>query len=230
MIRRLFTDIAGIYDRMNLLLSLGLDHVWRRKALRLIPPCHPRHIIDLATGTGEMAFRLSDRFLEANVIGIDLTPAMLNIARSKNTSTRVTFAEADARAFRAPLACRDASVDLVTCAFGFRNFPDRAAALHECARTLRPGGLMLVLEFFRPRNSVLRALIDLWIRTLARFFAPGCQSAYTHLRKSMRETCQEDEFIREAEAHGLRPNGRRFFPPACTALLFKRETDLRAKH
>lgn len=228
MIQRHFTDIASIYGRMNRLLSLGLDRHWRRKALLLVPSCHPRHIIDLATGTGDLAFLLAEHFTEANVLGIDFTPAMLKIARSRNTCPRVTFAEADAQAFRVPLACKDASTDLVTCAFGFRNFPNRTAAIQECTHVLRPNGKLLVLEFFRPKYRLLGALTDLWIRTLTRLFAPSCRSAYAHLRESMRETCSEDAFIQEAEARGLKFAGRHFFPPACTALLFNRETDRQA--
>lgn len=225
MIQRHFTDIARIYGRMNRLLSLGLDRYWRRKALLLVPPCRPHLVIDLATGTGDMAFLLAGHFTEANVIGIDFTPAMLEIARGRNTCPRVAFAEADAQAFRDSLACKDASADLVACAFGFRNFSNRAAALRECVQVLRPGGKLLVLEFFRPKCRMLGALTDLWIRVLASLFAPTCRSAYGHLRESMRRTCSEEAFVQEAEARGLKFAGRQFFPPACTALLFSRETD-----
>lgn len=230
MIQRHFTDIASIYDRMNQLLSLGLDRYWRRDALLLVPACRPRRIIDLATGTGDLAFLLAKRFTEANVLGIDLTPAMLEIARSRNTCPRVMFMEADAQTFRTRLDCSEASVDLVTCAFGFRNFHDRMAALKECAHTLRPNGRLLVLEFFRPKNRMLGALTDLWIRTMVHWFAPGYRSTYAYLRESIRETCSEKKFIQDAEACGLTFADRRFFPPACTALLFSRETDRLAEH
>lgn len=229
MIQRHFTAIASIYDRMNRLLSLGLDRCWRQKALLLIPPCRPSHIIDLATGTGDLAFLLAERFTEANVLGIDFTPTMLKIAQSRNTCPRVLFAEADAQSFRASLACKDASVDLVTCAFGFRNFPNRATALSECAHVLRLDGKLLVLEFFRPKYRILGALTGLWIRMLAWLFAPDCQSAYTHLRESMQGTCSEDAFIQEAKTRGLKFIDRRFFPPACTALLFSREMGRQAE-
>ena len=228
MIQRLFTDIAGIYDRMNRLLSLGLDRRWRRNAIRLVSTCRPRRIIDLATGTGDLAFLLAERFTEANILGIDLTPAMLEIARNRNACPRVTFAEADAQVFRTHIDCADASADLITCAFGFRNFHDRAASLRECAHALHPDGRLLVLEFFRPKNHTIGMLTDLWIRATVRLFAPCCRPAYDHLRESIWKTCSEETFIRDAEDSGLKFADRRFFPPACTVLLFRREMDQRA--
>ena len=97
MIRRLFTDIAAIYDRMNHVLSLGLDRRWRRVAAADVKGT-PTRILDLACGTGDFAFALARRFPKAEITGVDLTPAMLEIARAKNTFPRIRFVEGDALA------------------------------------------------------------------------------------------------------------------------------------
>ena len=97
MIRRLFTDIAAIYDRMNHVLSLGLDRRWRRLAAADVKGT-PARMLDLACGTGDFSFALARRFPEAAITGVDLTPAMLEIARAKNRSPHIRFMEGDALA------------------------------------------------------------------------------------------------------------------------------------
>ncbi len=182
MIRRLFTDIAAIYDRMNHVLSLGLDRRWRRMAAADVKGT-PTRILDLACGTGDFAFALARRFPEAEIVGVDLTPAMLEIARAKNPSPRIRFMEGDACDLspctpQAPFA-------LCSCAFGFRNFPDRRRALCEARRLLEPDGELLVLEFFRPGNALLGRITSAWLRLMAALFARRNTSAYRYLRESM---------------------------------------------
>ena len=157
--RGMFTRIAGMYDRLNRVQSLGLDVLWRRRALaRLageVPS--PRTILDLATGTADFAIAAARHFPGAHVTGVDLTPAMLDVGRSKveaaGLAGRVSLEVGDACA----LACADASADVAICAFGFRNFPDRVRTLREVVRVLAAGGHLLVLELFRPRFRVLAA-------------------------------------------------------------------------
>ena len=138
----MFTRIAGRYDRLNRVQSLGLDVLWRRRSLaalaRVAPS--PRRILDLATGTADFAMASARRVPGAFVTGVDLTPAMLDVGRRKveaaGLAGLVSLEEGDACA----LACADASADVAICAFGFRNFPDRAEALREVARVLTPDG------------------------------------------------------------------------------------------
>ena len=168
--RGMFTRIAGMYDRLNRVQSLGLDVLWRHRALarlaRVSPS--PHRILDLATGTADLAIAAARRFPSAHVTGVDLTPAMLEVGRRKveaaGLAGRVALEEGDACA----LARANGSADAVVCAFGFRNFPDRAAALREVARVLSPGGHLLVLELFRPRFRVLAAAIAAWIAPVRR--------------------------------------------------------------
>jgi len=221
--RGMFTRIAGMYDRLNRVQSLGLDVLWRNRALaclaRVAPS--PRRILDLATGTADLALAAARRFPDVHVTGVDLTPAMLDVGRRKvetaGLAGRIVLEEGDACA----LACADASADAVVCAFGFRNFPDRAAALREVARVLAPGGHLLVLELFRPPFRVLAAATAAWMACVAHLFAGGVREDYAYLRKSIGETCSAAEFGRLASAAGLAAVQRKFFFPACSCLLFR---------
>ena len=222
--RGMFTRIAGMYDRLNRAQSLGLDVLWRKRALaclaRVTPsPCR---ILDLATGTADFALAAARRFPSAHVTGVDLTPAMLEVGRRKvgaaGLADRIALEEGNACALSSP----DGVFDAAVCAFGFRNFPDRATALCEVARVLAPGGLLLVLELFRPRFRVLAAATAIWMAGVARVFAGDAREDYAYLRASIGETCTAAEFGKCASDAGLVAVRRKFFFPACSCLLFRR--------
>ena len=219
MIRRLFTEIAGVYDRMNRILSLGLDRSWRRRAVQLVDG-NPTSILDLACGTGDFTFALAHRFPEAAITGADLTPAMLELACRKNRSPNIVFLEADAGNLQPFNPSTLQPFNLVSCAFGFRNFMDKQSALRNIRQRIAPCGQLLVLEFFRPANALLRTLTDLWLLILSRLFARAKREAYDHLRRSMRGTVSEHEFVALAKDSGFRLRKRRFFLPCCSCLLF----------
>ena len=222
--RGMFTRIAGMYDRLNRAQSLGLDVLWRKRALaclsRAVPS--PRRILDLATGTADFALSAARRFPSAHVTGVDLTPAMLDVGRRKvaaaGLADRIALEEGNACA----LACPEGAFDAAVCAFGFRNFPDRATALREVARALAPGGHLLVLELFRPRFRLLAWATSAWMACVARVFAGGAREDYAYLRASIGETCTVAEFGYLASAAGLTAVQRKFFFPACSCLLFRR--------
>ncbi len=219
MTKRLFTDIAAIYDRLNHVFSLGRDRRWRRLAAARVKEA-PRRILDLATGTGDFAFALARRFPDAEILGLDLTPAMLEKAVEKNTSPKITFQEGDAMTLPLPSA---PDFDLVACAFGFRNIPDKRRALAEARRVLKPGGRLLALEFFRPTSRLLGAFTMLWLRLFTLIFARSRRSAYNYLRESMKSTLTAQEFIALVQAEGFILESRAFFFPCCTCLVWKRD-------
>ena len=139
-------------------------------------------------------------------------------AEAAGLAGRVSLEVGDACA----LACADASADVAICAFGFRNFPDRVRTLREVVRVLAAGGHLLVLELFRPRCRPLAALTATWMACVARLFAGGAREDYAYLRASIGETCTEAEFGQQASAAGLEAVWRKFFFPACSCLLFRK--------
>ena len=221
--RELFTRVARRYDALNRVLTCGIDVMWRRRALATLVPA-PGRLLDLATGTGDLVLGALRRFPQVRVTGLDLTPAMLAIARRRveavGGAARVAFVEGDAT----HLPFGAAAFDAVTCAFGFRNFPDPAAALAEAARVLTPGGTLLVLEFFRRDAASWGArFTDAWLRLGARLFAPGARADYAYLRASMAKTLSADEFTACAEAVGFTRVQTAFYRPACQLLRFQRK-------
>lgn len=228
MIRDVFSAIAASYDRMNRLLSLGLDRHWRDRAAFFIRR-NPKRILDLACGTGEFAFALARRFPDAEIVGADLSPEMLAVARKKNPSPRISFVMADAGRLQSDLHIKESDLrtrfDLVSCTFGFRNFADKTAVLDEVRNALSDNGGLLILEFFRPHSYLVGTLVSSWLWALSRIFARDNLPAYDWLRSSMRTTVTEEEFIALAEQAGFTLLQRAFFPPCCTGLLFRAGND-----
>jgi len=159
-VEEMFTAIAPSYDLNNRVHSFGRDQAWRRATVRLADLRKGDRVADVACGTGDLTLAFADGLAAAGggppVIGVDFTYAMLPIAQRKASGTRrddpARFVHGDALAL--PLS--DASVDVLSIAFGIRNVSDPAAALAEFARVLRPGGRLLILEFTVPRNPVMR--------------------------------------------------------------------------
>ncbi len=150
-IREMFARIRGRYDLLNRLLSLGLDSGWRRHMARRVAGGQPRRILDLATGSGDVWLALRRGVPGAEcVVGADFCRPLLDLARAKGATPLVV---ADALAL--PFA--DGAFDAITVAFGVRNFADRLVAFRECARVLRPGGRLWVLEFTPPPRALAAA-------------------------------------------------------------------------
>ena len=149
-VRAMFDRIAPRYDLVNRLMTGGMDQRWRRMLLAWLAIAPGQRVLDLATGTGDLAELASAR--GASVIGADLALGMLKQARAR--SPHQHLAQADGTML--PIA--SCSVDAVTCGFALRNFTDLEATFAECARVLRPGGQLGILEVDRPRSRVLRTL------------------------------------------------------------------------
>ena len=153
-VRSLFATIADRYDLITVLLSGGLDQRWKRRLISKIPATNDVSALDLACGTGDIAFKLAAA--GSRVIGLDITPRMVRLASLKpqRHRRRVSFVTGDMMALPLP----DAAFDVVTTGYGLRNVPDLAKALAEIHRVLRPGGLLLSLDFDRPPNRLIRAV------------------------------------------------------------------------
>jgi ubiquinone/menaquinone biosynthesis methyltransferase len=152
-VRRLFSTIAGRYDLITVLLSYGQDRRWKRKLSALSPITRGAAALDLACGTGDIAYLLSAR--GATTTALDITPRMLELAAAKQTGANPPrWVAGDMMAL--PFA--SAQFDLVTTGYGIRNVPILAVAVAEIYRVLKPGGLFLSLDFNRPSNPVVRAV------------------------------------------------------------------------
>jgi len=204
-VREMFTQIAPRYDLLNHLLSFQFDRLWRARAARQLRAILGRPdamALDLCCGTGDLAFALA-RTGKARILGADFAHTMLVRAREKSlslpystnskTANPVLFFEADA--LRLPFA--DASFDLVTSAFGFRNLANYEAGLREIHRVLKPGGTIGILEFTEPPEGFLGDLYRWYFtKVLPRigWLISGHQSAYTYLPKSVSHFFRPAEF------------------------------------
>ncbi len=204
----MFDAIAPRYDLLNRVLSMGVDRGWRRKtaeALRLDALDHPV-VLDLATGTGDLALAIAGRYPKATIHGIDPSAQMLarggEKVRAKRLATRVTMSLGDAMR----ITHDDASVDAVTIAFGIRNVPDRAKALREMARVTRPGGVVAVLELGEPRSGVLGPFARFHIHHVVPRIGALLSGAkeYRYLQRSIAAFPPPEAFAAMMEAAGLR--------------------------
>lgn len=181
-IRSMFASISSRYDRANTVLSGGVHHLWRRKAVRWAGAAPGDHVLDCATGTGDLAIAFRRAVgAQGRVVGTDFVPEMLELARRK--STQVEFQTADVT--RLPFA--DASFDISSISFGIRNVSDPARGIAEMARVVRPGGRVMVLEFGQPRSRIFGAAYDLYRRrVLPRIggLVTGKRDAYDYLEAS----------------------------------------------
>ena len=157
-VERMFDHIAPAYDGLNHALSLGIDRIWRRKAIRWLKQFRPRRIMDIATGTGDFAI-LACKMLHPNMlVGIDISAGMMQIgkekARKAGLDEKITFAKEDCSA----LSFQDGCFDAATVAFGIRNFEDLDKALSEIHRVLAPHGVLAILELSTPERFPMKQL------------------------------------------------------------------------
>lgn len=209
-VRRMFDNIAPAYDLMNTLMSFGLHRRWRDKALRYCAQNgEPRRVLDIATGTGDVAFRMAELWPDAVIKGVDLSPGMLEIASGKlagkdpDIVRRVSFATADCL----DLDEKDDSYDLVTVAYGVRNFARLEQGYREMLRVLRPGGTLCVIELSCPPKGLARKAYDLYSRNLiplAGRLASGDSRAYSYLPESIAAAPQRRQMALVMRAAGFR--------------------------
>jgi len=159
-VRSLFATIADRYDFITVALSYGQDRRWKRRLVDLASPRQGARALDLATGTGDIAFALAAR--GAHVTGLDITHRMIELAQAKRDRRSATFLVGDMLALPFP----PASFDIVTTGYGLRNVPRLDIAIEEIRRVLAPGGLFLSLDFNRPENGIVRAAYLAYLTTV----------------------------------------------------------------
>jgi demethylmenaquinone methyltransferase/2-methoxy-6-polyprenyl-1,4-benzoquinol methylase len=213
-VRRMFGQIASRYDFLNHLLSLGIDRYWRRCTVRLVPPDGPLPILDVCTGTGDLALAY-DRAAHGQIpiVAADFCHEMLAIglrkAEKMGAIERIAFIEADAQSLPLP----SGTFQIVCVAFGLRNVADTDAGLAEMVRVAVPGGRIAVLEFSTPSRQPFRFVYSWYFRHLlpriGKLVARNSGGAYEYLPASVSEFPQGEALIERMRAAGL-TNLRRF--------------------
>lgn len=205
-VRAMFDNIAPHYDLLNHVLSFRIDRLWRRRVVREAARCRPQRVLDLATGTGDLAIELARGIPAAQIMGIDLSEGMLAEARRKiaarGLTDRISLAVGDAERLDLP----DAAVDVATVAFGVRNFGDLDAGLRELARTVKPGGRVVILEFSKPGTGWFGALYEFYTFRILPFIGGAVsrdRRAYAYLPASVGEFPVPGEFMRRMERAGF---------------------------
>jgi len=202
----MFNNIAHRYDFLNHFLSAGIDYRWRKKAIKIIGQKHPKAILDVATGTGDLAIAAL-KINPENIIGVDIAEDMLAVGRNKlNTKDPnhiITLEKGDSENLR----FEDASFDAVMVAFGVRNFEDLEKGLAEMYRVLNNDGQVMILEFSKPKSFPVKQFYAFYFKyilpSLGRMIS-GDQGAYTYLPESVSEFPDGENFLKILQKVGFK--------------------------
>ncbi|MBN2615040.1 MAG: bifunctional demethylmenaquinone methyltransferase/2-methoxy-6-polyprenyl-1,4-benzoquinol methylase UbiE [Bacteroidales bacterium] len=205
MVQNMFNDIAPRYDLLNHLLSADIDKIWRRKVRRSLAPANPKQILDVASGTGDLAIELAKMPVE-RIVGIDIANEMLEIGRvkvkRKGLDPVIELQTGDSEAINFP----DEEFDAVTVAFGVRNFENLDAGLKEMQRVLKKGGQVAVLEFSKPAGFPMRNLYYFYFKRVLPLIGRMVSkhdSAYTYLPASVVAFPEGTHFMQRMKAAGF---------------------------
>ena len=207
----MFNDISARYDLLNHLLSFGIDRRWRKRLIRRLQQTDPQKVLDVATGTGDLAITAALR-TRASITGADISAGMMNKGKRKvdaaGLSGRIQFIEGAAES----LPFSDGTYDAVMVAFGVRNFADLQQGLNEFFRVLKPGGKVLILEFSMPENNLLGALYRFYFRSILPRIGravSGHPEAYSYLPDSVTSFPYGEAFLKHlSDAGFMRCSGK----------------------
>ncbi|NOX85391.1 MAG: bifunctional demethylmenaquinone methyltransferase/2-methoxy-6-polyprenyl-1,4-benzoquinol methylase UbiE [Chlorobi bacterium] len=209
-VKGMFNAIAFRYDFLNHFLSAGIDKRWRKKVRKHLAPFHPYKILDVATGTGDLAIELA-KLQPEKITGIDIATGMLDIGKEKiskrNLENIIFLEEGDSE----NLQSDDKSFDAVTVAFGVRNFENLERGLSEMFRVLKPGGHVVILEFSKPKRFPFRQVYNAYFRYLlpavGKMISKN-KEAYTYLPESVQAFPEDKVFLKEMEKAGFKKTGQ----------------------
>ncbi len=203
----MFNDISARYDFLNRFLSAGIDVRWRRKAISHLSEINPKTILDVATGTADVAIMASRLLKPDRIVGIDISEGMLEIGRSKvnkqGLSNTIELLKGDSEAIN----FADNSFDAITVAFGVRNFQQLEKGLDEIKRVLKPGGKLVVLEFSKPTLPIVRSVYNFYMKTITpnmgKLFSKN-RHAYEYLDESIKKFPEGKNFTAILDKLGYR--------------------------
>ena len=207
-VQQMFDNIAPTYDKLNHIMSLSVDKLWRRHALKEIVDGTPQRILDVACGTGDSTISIARAAAEGTkVTGADISEGMMALvmekARKAGVGNRIDLQVADGEA----LPYGEGTFDRVTCAFGIRNFEHKEKGLAEFRRVLKPGGKAVILELSVPQNRVIRWVYDLYFLHILPWVGgsiSGDKAAYRYLPASVHNFPAPNDFCAMMEAAGFR--------------------------
>ncbi|SHF42920.1 bifunctional demethylmenaquinone methyltransferase/2-methoxy-6-polyprenyl-1,4-benzoquinol methylase UbiE [Dysgonomonas macrotermitis] len=206
-VERMFDSIAENYDTLNHTLSMGIDRGWRKKSLLALKDLNPQNILDIATGTGDLAIQAYDILRPQHITGIDISEGMMDVGRKKvdklGLSGHISFEKQDCMALDIP----DNTFDAAVVGFGVRNFEDLDKGMKEILRVLKPGGRLMILELTTPKSFPMKQ--GYWI--YSRLFIPSIgrliskdKVAYKYLPKSIEAFVQGKEMVEVLAKNGFR--------------------------
>lgn len=203
----MFDSIAKDYDSLNHIMSLSIDKIWRKKAIRKIKDAGDSPwVLDVACGTGDFSIAIAKAIGNGKVIGVDISKEMLEVMRRKvlknNLESIISQEVGDGENLRFP----EDSFDRVVNAFGIRNFEDRDKGLREALRVLRPGGRLVILELSRPQNKIIRWFYDLYFLNILPKIGgkvSGDKKAYMYLPASVKAFPSKKEFMEQMRKAGF---------------------------
>jgi len=204
-VRKMFNSIAGKYDFLNHFLSLGIDHYWRMVLVNMLKKRGPKQVLDIATGTGDLAISIAKRIPEAKIIGADISEKMLEIGmkkvKKKKLEQRIQIELGDSE----ELKYNDGFFDAVTVAFGVRNYEDLDLGLKEMYRVTKDKGSVYILEFSKPTVFPVKQIYNFYFNSILPMLGKGVskdQSAYTYLPESVKKFPDGQNFLNHLSAAG----------------------------
>lgn len=184
----MFNNISGTYDFLNHFMSLGIDILWRKKAIKELRSIHPRLMLDVATGTGDFAFEAIKILKPERIIGVDISSGMLEVAKRKINERNLNEVFSVKLGDSEKLPFEDNHFDAITVAYGVRNYENLEKGLADMRRVLKPGGKMVILEFSKPKVFPVKQLYNFYFKYitpfLGRVFSKD-QRAYSYLPESV---------------------------------------------
>lgn len=205
-VAEMFNSIAFRYDFLNRFLSAGIDAGWRKKAINQLKELKPKKVLDVATGTGDVALMTYKMLQPEKIIGIDISEGMLGFGRQKieklGLQNSIELFKGDSE----NINFEDNSFDAITVAFGVRNFENLEKGLKEMLRVLRPGGKLVVLEFSKPKQPVFKSFYNLYMNRIAPAFGKlfsKNKNAYQYLNDSVQVFAEGQTFLNIIQEAGF---------------------------
>lgn len=197
-VEEMFNSIAPKYDFLNRFLSLGIDKIWRKKAISYLKPLQPKKMLDVATGTGDLALAAMKHLAPDEIIGLDIAEQMLAFGRvkidKKGWSGQIKMMQGDSES----LPFEDNKFDAITVAFGVRNFQHLSKGLKEMNRVLKPGGRLVVLEFSKPSAFPYKQVYNFYFTYILPVMGnllSNSKNAYTYLPESVKHFPEGEAFV-----------------------------------